>query len=43
MDGLQNIIVRGRQEIESVLLPAGMLLLYGIVFFGLTVWRFKFE
>jgi len=42
MDGFKNILIRG-MGIESVLLPAGMLLAYGIVFFGLAVWRFKFE
>ncbi len=42
MDGFKNILIRGL-GIESVLLPAGMLLAYGIVFFGLAVWRFRFE
>ncbi len=42
MDGFENILIRG-MGIESVLLPAGMLLVYGMVFFGLAVWRFKFE
>ena len=42
MDGFENILIRG-MGIESVLLPAGMLLLYGIVFFALAVWRFRFE
>ena len=42
MDGLQNIVVRG-QGLNSVLLPAGILLAYGGVFFGLAVWRFRFE
>jgi ABC-2 type transport system permease protein len=42
MDGFKNILIRG-MGIESVLLPAGMLLAYGIVFFGLAVWRFRFE
>ncbi|MCP4535713.1 MAG: ABC transporter permease [Chloroflexi bacterium] len=42
MDGFENILIRG-MGIESVLLPAGMLLLYGVVFFALAVWRFKFE
>ena len=42
MDGLQNIIVRGL-GLESALLPAGILLAYGLGFFGLAVWRFKFE
>ena len=42
MDGLQNVVVRGL-GVESVLLPAGVLLAYAIGFFGLAVWRFKFE
>ena len=42
MDGLQNIVVRG-QGLSSVLLPAGILLAYALVFFGLAVWRFRFE
>jgi ABC-2 type transport system permease protein len=42
MDGFQNVIVRG-QGFSSVLLPAGVLLLYGAVFFVLAVWRFEFE
>jgi ABC-2 type transport system permease protein len=42
MDGLENIVVRGL-GLGSVLLPAGMLLVYAAVFFGLAVWRFKFE
>jgi ABC-2 type transport system permease protein len=42
MDGFQNIVVRGL-AIESVLLPVGVLIAYTILFFGLGVWRFKFE
>ncbi|MEJ2210073.1 MAG: ABC transporter permease [Anaerolineae bacterium] len=42
MDGLQNVVVRG-QGLGSVALPAGMLLAYTAVFFGLAVWRFRFE
>jgi ABC-2 type transport system permease protein len=42
MDGFQNIIVRG-QGFSSVLLPAGLLLGYALAFFGLAIWRFKFE
>jgi len=42
MDGFQNIVMRGL-GLESVLLPAGILLAYAVVFFGLAVWRFKFE
>ncbi|MGD1994750.1 MAG: ABC transporter permease [Anaerolineae bacterium] len=42
MDGLQNIIARG-QGLSSVLLPASILLAYTAAFFGLAVWRFRFE
>jgi ABC-2 type transport system permease protein len=42
MDGFQNIVMRGL-GLESVLLPAGILLAYAAVFFALAVWRFKFE
>jgi ABC-2 type transport system permease protein len=42
MDGFKNILIRG-MGIESVWLPAGMLLAYGMAFFGLAVWRFRFE
>jgi ABC-2 type transport system permease protein len=42
MDGFQNVIVRG-MGLSSVLLPAGLLAAYGLVFFGLAVWRFRYE
>lgn len=42
MTGFQNVIVRGL-DFNSVLLPAGVLLAYAAAFFGLAVWRFKFE
>jgi ABC-2 type transport system permease protein len=42
MDGLQNVVVRGL-GLRSVLLPAGVLLAYAAAFFGLAVWRFRFE
>ena len=42
MDGFQNIVLRGL-GLGSVLLPAGILLAHAVVFFGLAVWRFKFE
>ena len=42
IDGFQNIIMRGL-GFTSVLLPAGMLMLYTLAFFALAVWRFKFE
>ena len=42
IDGFQNVAMSGL-GFNSVLLPAGMLMLYTLVFFGLAVWRFKFE
>lgn len=42
MDGLQNIVVRGL-GLSSALAPAGVLLAYAAAFFGLAVWRFRFE
>ncbi len=41
MDGFQNIAVR-RLELNSMLLPAGILLVYAAALFGLAVWRFDF-
>jgi ABC-2 type transport system permease protein len=42
MDGFQNIVVRG-QGLGAVLVPAGILLVYTVLFFGIAVWRFRFE
>ena len=42
MDGMENIIIRGL-GLESVLLPAGILLAYAAAFFVLALWRFRFE
>lgn len=42
MDGFQNIVLRGL-GLSSVLVPAGILFAYAAVFFGLAVWRLKFE
>jgi ABC-2 type transport system permease protein len=42
MNGLQNILIRGL-AFSSVLLPAGILLVYAAGFFGLAVWRFRRE
>ncbi len=42
MDGFENIIVRG-MGFDSALLPTGTLLAYAVAFFGLAVWRFRFE
>lgn len=42
MDGFQNILMRGL-GFQSVLIPAGTLLGYALAFFGLALWRFRFE
>ncbi len=42
MDGFQNIVLRGLGA-ASVLAPAGILLAWAAAFFGLAVWRFRFE
>lgn len=42
MDGFQNILMRGL-EFQSVLMPAGIVLAYALAFFGLAIWRFRFE
>jgi ABC-2 type transport system permease protein len=42
MDGFQNLLMRGL-GLQSVFLPATMLSLYALAFFGLAVWRFEFE
>ncbi len=42
MDGFQNIVMRGL-GFNSILLPAGLLIAYSLAFFGLALWRFKFE
>lgn len=42
MDGFQNIVIRGL-DFQSVLMPAGVLLLYALAFFGLAIWRFRSE
>jgi ABC-2 type transport system permease protein len=42
MDGFQNIVLRGNGS-GSALLPAGIVLAYAVGFFGLAVWRFRFE
>jgi ABC-2 type transport system permease protein len=41
IDGYQNIILRGL-DLESVLLPAGIILAYAVVFFLAAIWRFKY-
>lgn len=42
MDGFQNIVVR-ELGLRSIGLPAGILLIYATAFFGLAVWRFRYE
>jgi ABC-2 type transport system permease protein len=42
MDGFQNILIRGL-GFQSVVMPAGILLLYALAFFVLAIWRFKSE
>ncbi|MDZ7844658.1 MAG: ABC transporter permease [Anaerolineales bacterium] len=42
IDGFQNIILRG-QGLSSTLLPAGILIAYGLVFFVLSVRKFRFD
>jgi ABC-2 type transport system permease protein len=42
MDGFQNIVMRGL-GVASVLVPAIVLWGFAALFFGLAVWRFKFE
>lgn len=42
IDGFQNILMRGL-NFPSVLMPAGILLGYAVAFFGLAIWRFRFE
>ena len=42
MDGFQNVVLRGL-GVTSVLVPVAVLLAYAAGFFGLAVWRFRFE
>jgi ABC-2 type transport system permease protein len=42
VDGFENIVVRGL-GLNSVLLPATIVLGFAIVFFGAAIWRFRFE
>jgi hypothetical protein len=41
MDGFRDIVVRG-YGVEVVLMPVGVLLLWALGLFGLTVWRLRF-
>jgi len=42
MDGFQNIVMRG-MGLDGVLVPAVVLIGFGMACLGLSVWRFKFE
>ncbi len=42
IDGLENIVLRGL-GLESIWLPAIILLAYTALFFAIGVWRFRFE
>ncbi|MGD2207438.1 MAG: ABC transporter permease, partial [Anaerolineae bacterium] len=42
MDGLENIVIRGL-DLQSVLMPVGIMVAYAVVLFVLAAWRFKFE
>src|SRR5262249_42404044 len=42
IDGFQNILVRS-MGFSSVLLPAGVLMIYTAVCFALAAWRFRYE
>jgi len=42
IDGFENIVVRGL-GLDSVLLPAAVVLGFAVVFFAVAVWRFRFE
>jgi ABC-2 type transport system permease protein len=42
MDGFENVVIRGL-GLESVLVPAAMMLGYAVILFGLAVWRFRTE
>jgi ABC-2 type transport system permease protein len=42
MDGFENIVIRGL-GLESVLLPAGIMLAYAVGLCALAAWRFRYE
>lgn len=42
IDGFQNIIARGL-GLHAVLLPVGIVLAYAAAFFGIAIWKFKYE
>ena len=42
IDGFENIVVRGL-GFSSVLQPAAIVLGFAVAFFGVAIWRFRFE
>lgn len=42
MDGFSDLITRGL-GVQDILLEAGVLLLYGLVFMAIGIWRFRYE
>jgi ABC-2 type transport system permease protein len=42
MRGLLDIVLRG-QGLKAILPDAGILLGFAVVFFGIGIWRFKYE
>jgi hypothetical protein len=42
MHGFHDIVTRGL-GLEEILLEAGVLVLFGIAFLAIGVWRFKYE
>jgi ABC-2 type transport system permease protein len=42
IEGFENLVVRGI-GLDATLLPAGVLAAFGVAFFALAVWRFRFE
>jgi ABC-2 type transport system permease protein len=42
LDGFENIVIRGL-GLDSVFVPAGIVLAYAVLQFGLAAWRFRFE
>jgi ABC-2 type transport system permease protein len=42
IDGFQNLVMRGL-DLKAVLLPAGVVLAYAAAFFGIAIWRFRYE
>ena len=42
VDGFQNVVLRG-QGLTGVLLPAGIVAAYAVLFYAFALWRFRFE